>query len=298
MNQTIPSQKSKKSFFFVNEETELMQFLRQSLPQKSRNDFKTLFKYKKIFVDGEMESSYNYLLKPGQKVEIFWDKNQESQSYSKVKIIFEDNDLVVVNKQEGLLSIATAKENSQTAYSILSQHVKKQHPSNKIFIVHRLDRETSGLMLFAKNQQTQKLLQKDWSENILERTYVAVVEGKVEPEKGTITSWLKESKALIVYSSKNPKDGDKAITHYETIKYRNDYSLLRVNLETGRKNQIRVHMQDIGHPVVGDKKYGSIENPIGRLGLHAWILAFIHPLTNKQVRFETEIPSKFSGLFK
>ena len=218
MNQPIPSQKSKKSFFFVNEETELMQFLRQSLPQKSRNDFKTLFKYKKIFVDGEMESSYNYLLKPGQKVEIFWDKNQESQSYSKVKIIFEDKDLIVANKQEGLLSIATAKENSQTAYSILSQHVKKQHPSNKIFIVHRLDRETSGLMMFAKNQQTQKLLQKDWSENILERTYVAVVEGKVEPEKGTITSWLKESKALIVYSSQNPKDGDKAITHYETIK--------------------------------------------------------------------------------
>jgi len=298
MNKPIPSLKPKKSFFFVNEETELMQFLRQNLPQKSRNDFKTLFKYKKIFVDGEIESSYNYLLEPGQKVEIYWDKNQEPQLFSKIKIVFEDKYLIVVNKQEGLLSIATEKVISQTAYSILSQYVKKQHPSNKIFIVHRLDRETSGLMMFAKNQQIQKLLQKDWSENILERTYIAVIEGKAEPEKGTITSWLKESKALIVYSSQNSMDGDKAITHYQTIKKRNDYSLLKINLETGRKNQIRVHMQDFGHPVVGDKKYGSTENPIGRLGLHAWILAFIHPITNEQMRFETEIPSKFSGLFK
>jgi len=296
---SFPDQlKKKESFFTVTEEIELMKFLLIQLPQRKRNNFKILFKFKKILVDGKVENQYNCLLKPGQKVTIQWDKKSETQTFSKVKIVFEDNYIIIIDKQEGVLSIATSKETSLTAYSILSSHVKKQHPANKIFVVHRLDRETSGLMMFAKNQNVQRLLQEAWQTNITERSYVAVTDGTVEPPSGTITSWLKESKALIVYSSQNPKDGDKAITHYETIKNKNDYSLLKVNLETGRKNQIRVHMQDIGHSVVGDKKYGSTVNPIGRLGLHAWILEFIHPITNKKLRFETDIPSKFLGLCK
>lgn len=288
----------KESIFSVKEEIELMKFLLTQLPENSRNSIKLLFKFNKIFVDHKTESSFNRMLKPGQKVSVQWGKDKMPViAGNKLKIVFEDKDLIVIDKQSGLLTIATAKEVSETAYSILSQYVKKQLPSNKIFIVHRLDRGTSGLLLFAKNQDVQKKLQKDWHENVLERTYVVVVEGEVEENKKTITSWLRESKAFIVYSSQNPENGEKAITHYEVIKKNKKYSLLKAHLETGKKNQIRVHMQDIEHPVVGDKKYGSTVNPIKRLGLHAWVLAFKHPVTNKHMRFETEMPTTFLKLF-
>jgi 23S rRNA pseudouridine1911/1915/1917 synthase len=196
-----------------------------------------------------------------------------------------------------VLSIATEKQKDNTAYSTLSDHVKRQDPRNRIFVVHRLDRETSGLMMFAKSEKVQKLLQESWNETIEQRTYLAVVEGYVQKREDTIVSYLVESKALIVYSNKNAEVGQKAITHYEVIKSNKNFSLLKVNLETGRKNQIRVHAKDIGHSVVGDEKYGAKSDPIKRLGLHAWVLAFKHPITGKDLNFETEIPAKFIGLF-
>ncbi len=192
---------------------------------------------------------------------------------------------------------STEKQKDNTAYSILSSHVKKQDPRNRIFVVHRLDRETSGLMMFAKSEKIQKLLQESWNATIEERTYLAVVEGYVEKKQDTITSYLVESKALIVYSSKNPEVGQKAVTHYEVLKSNKNFSLLKVNLETGRKNQIRVHAKGMGHSVIGDEKYGAKTDPIKRLGLHAWVLAFKHPTTGKDFRFETEIPAKFTNLF-
>ncbi|MCO5388226.1 MAG: RNA pseudouridine synthase [Desulfosporosinus sp.] len=164
--------------------------------------------------------------------------------------------------------------------------------------MHRLDRETSGVMMFAKSEKVQQLLQKAWKEAVLERTYVVVVEGMVTKEEGTITSWLTESKAFIMYSSRTPNDGQKAITHYRVLKKNKHYSLLEVELETGRKNQIRVHMKDIGHSVIGDKKYGATKHPIGRIGLHARVLAFKHPITGEVVRYETDIPKEFLNLFK
>ena len=214
-----------------------------------------------------------------------------------VSIVHEDKDLIIVNKNAGLLTMATEKEKRETVYSMLSSYVKDQHKSNKIFIVHRLDRETSGLMMFAKNKEMQELLQESWKQTISERSYLAVINGKLDPPEGTHTSYLFESKVFIVYSSQNPEKGQQAITHYSTIKSNDNYSLLKVNLETGRKNQIRVHLKDLEHPIVGDKKYGSTSNPIGRLGLHARVLAFKHPLTGKMMRFETSIPSSFLKLF-
>lgn len=175
--------------------------------------------------------------------------------------------------------------------------MKEQDPANKIFVVHRLDRETSGIMIFAKSEEIQAKLQENWNETIIERTYIAVVEKPIEKDKDVITSYLRESKALIVYSSNKPSEGQKAITHYSTIKKNAKYSLLEVNLETGRKNQIRVHMQVIGHSIIGDKKYGSTVSPINRLGLHAQVLAFTHPITKEQMRFETPIPKIFLKLF-
>lgn len=283
--------------FKVTEETELLVFLLAKITGKSRNDVKALLRDKQIYVDGQPVTQFNHPLKPEQVVEVKWKKAPEEQKYRGLSIVFEDQYLIVIEKQAGVLSIATEKQKDNTAYSTLSNHVKKQDPRNRIFVVHRLDRETSGLMMFAKSEKIQKLLQESWNATIEERTYLAVVEGYVEKKQDTITSYLVESKALIVYSSKNPDVGQEAITHYEVLKSNKNFSLLKVNLETGRKNQIRVHAKDIGHSVVGDEKYGAKSDPIKRLGLHAWVLAFKHPITKKDLHFETEMPSKFINLF-
>jgi 23S rRNA pseudouridine1911/1915/1917 synthase len=283
--------------FKVTEETELLVFLLAKITGKSRNDVKALLRDKQIYIDGQPVTQFNHPLKPEQIVEVKWKKAPEEQKYRGLSIVFEDQYLIVIEKQAGVLSIATEKQKDNTAYSTLSDHVKRQDPRNRIFVVHRLDRETSGLMMFAKSEKIQKLLQESWNATIEERTYLAVVEGYVEKKQDTITSYLVESKALIVYSSKNPDVGQEAITHYEVLRSNKNFSLLKVNLETGRKNQIRVHAKDIGHSVVGDEKYGAKSDPIKRLGLHAWVLAFKHPITKKDLHFETEMPSKFINLF-
>lgn len=294
---TAKPTRSDSTQFKVTEETELLVFLLAKITSRSRNDVKALLRDQQIVVDGKPITQFNHPLKPEQVVEVKWRKAPEEAKYRGLNIVFEDQYLIVIEKQAGVLSIATEKQKDNTAYSILSSHVKKQDPRNRIFVVHRLDRETSGLMMFAKSEKIQKLLQESWNATIEERTYLAVVEGYVEKKQDTITSYLVESKALIVYSSKNPEVGQKAVTHYEVLKSNKNFSLLKVNLETGRKNQIRVHAKDMGHSVVGDEKYGAKTDPIKRLGLHAWVLAFKHPITGKNFRFETEMPAKFTGLF-
>ena len=208
-------------------------------------------------------------------------------------IVFEDTDLIVINKPSGLLTVATDTEKRKTAYSLLSEHVKLEDPDNKIFVVHRLDRETSGLLLFAKNSTIKQKIQETWETTVNQRTYVGVVEDVVDKAEGTVVSWLAETKAFRVYSQQNQQVGKRAVTHYRKIGGNTRYSLLQINLDTGRKHQIRVHMQDIGHPIVGDKKYGSTSNPIRRMALHAQVLAFVHPRTGQPYHFETPIPEKF-----
>jgi 23S rRNA pseudouridine1911/1915/1917 synthase len=291
-NREIKS-KSGTADLIVTEETELMKFLILKLPGKSRNNIKSLLANKQVFVDGKAIKQFNHPLNSGQQVSIRWSRIPEEKKYRGISIVYEDAHIVVIDKHAGLLSIATNRVKTQTAYNMLSRHVKSQNVGNKIFVVHRLDRETSGLMMFAKSEKVQQLLQSGWNDLIHERTYIALIQGIPDNNEGTITSYLRESKAMIVYSSQNPKDGTKAITHYKVIKTGKDFSLLEVNLETGKKNQVRVHMQDMGHPVVGDKKYGSKINPLGRLGLHAMVLAFRHPVSHEDLRFETPIPRKF-----
>ena len=277
--------------------SQLMEFLIANLPHKNRNNIKSLLRNKQIFVDGQPESQFNYLLTPGQKVEISGSRSRMEKHFKEFKIVFEDENLIVIDKAAGILSIATKNEKRNTAYSLLSDYVKRTDGSHKIFIVHRLDRETSGLMVFAKNEAIKNKLQENWNEAILEKIYVAVVEGKVANNKGTIVSYLYEDKIFRMHSSDNPKKGLKAVTHFLVLKSNKNYSLLNVNIETGRKNQIRVHMQEIGHSIVGDKKYGATESPIRRLGLHAQKLAFIHPATGEELVLETKIPSAFLRLF-
>ncbi len=282
--------------FLVSTETILMDFLMAKMPERSRSKIKSLLSGKQVFVDEKPVSQFNQPLFPGQKVTIS-KQRLNLDNIAQMSVVFEDRHVIVIDKQAGLLSISTSKEKRATAYSLLRNHVKKTDPANKIFIVHRLDRETSGLMLFAKSEEVKRKLQDSWNDTILERSYVAVVERAVEKAQGTILSYLTEDKIYRMHSSDNQERGLKAITHYTVLQKNRNYSLLKVNLETGRKNQIRVHMQDIGHPVAGDKKYGAETNPIKRLGLHAWQLSFIHPVTGEKLNFRTKIPPVFLKLF-
>ena len=275
--------KPKFEGFKVTIDTELMVFLITTLPGKNRNNIKTLLRDKFVEVDGRVQTQFNLPLKIGQTVSIRPRKGSVQQTN---------------NKEGGLLTMASNKEKNKTAFATLSEHVKKANKDNKIYIVHRLDRETSGLILFAKNEDIKTKLQESWNETIQERTYIAIVEGKMEEQEGTITSYLTESEAsMIVHSSQNPKKGKKAITHFKVMNFKKGFSMLKVNLETGRKNQIRVHMQDLKHPVIGDKKYGSTCSPIERLALHAQVIAFNHPITGRLMRYESSIPKKFLGMF-
>jgi 23S rRNA pseudouridine1911/1915/1917 synthase len=289
--------KKPEPVFTVNADTELMPFLIECLPHKNRDNIKTLLRDNQVLVDGEPVSQFNYHLRKGQQITLSRNKIAKKKTYRGISIIYEDNDLIVIDKHSGVLSVATDNREKFTAYSILYDHVKRKNPEGKIFIVHRLDRETSGLMMFSKSAKIQKILQENWNEIIRERVYVSVVQGIVDPPSGEISSWLHENKNMVVYSGDEGPDGKHAITQYETMKTNEIFTMLKMSLRTGRKNQIRVHMHDIGHPIVGDRKYGSKVNPMGRMGLHALVLAFRHPVNGRELRFETTVPRKFQEIF-
>lgn len=282
--------------WIVNESIELLPFLFKTLSNRGRNSVKAILTRGQVVVNDKVTTKHNQSLQIGDQVRIQWGMGANTVQMSGVEILHEDDDIIVIEKEAGLLSIASDKERIVTAYRQLMEHVRSANPKNRIYVIHRLDRETSGVMMFAKNKNVQQILQNSWQESVQERTYIALVEGLVQ-QGGTITSWLKENKAFKMYSSQRPNDGQKAVTHYKVIKSNRNLTLLQVNLETGRKNQIRVHMQDIGHPVVGDKKYGAVTNSIGRLGLHAQVIAFKHPTTGDSLRFETKIPAAFMRTF-
>ena len=211
----------------------------------------------------------------------------------KLNILYEDKYLIVIEKPSGLLTIGTIKERENTLYKKVSDYVKKQHKSNKIFIVHRLDKDTSGIILFAKNEEVKRKLQRDWDKTI--RKYIALVEGNVT-KNGIIKNYLGETKTLKTFITNNKNLGKLAITKYYVLKNAKEYSLLNIEILTGRKNQIRVHMESINHSIVGDKKYGSKKNPIRRLCLHANYLEFIHPITNKKIIINSNYPTIFDKL--
>ncbi|NEU31168.1 RluA family pseudouridine synthase [bacterium LRH843] len=286
-----------KQDWIVDDTCELLGCLLKVLAGKSRNSVKAVLTRGQVSVNGKVQTKHNYKLTSGDSVRIDWSRQSAKVKMSGIEIIYEDGDLIVIEKEAGLLSIATDEERENTAYRELMKYVQQTDPKSRIFIIHRLDRDTSGIMMFAKSKKIQQLLQNSWHESVKERTYVALVEGTVG-EAGTITSWLKENKQFMVTSSRTPNGGKKAVTHYKVIKSNKTMSLLQVQLETGRKNQIRVHMREIGHPIVGDKKYGSSVNPIGRIGLHAQALAFMHPATGEALRFETNVPAAFARGFR
>ncbi|MDD4637009.1 MAG: RluA family pseudouridine synthase [Bacteroidales bacterium] len=286
--------------FEVREITELLPFIMDKLQGISRNSAKSYCSLSFIRVDDRIEKRPNTLLKPGQIVTI--DKNSRKNAFKHpmLDIVYEDAFVIVVNKKEGLLSVsATESDREVTAHKLLQEYVKKKDKRNRVFVVHRLDRETSGLMMFVKTAEIQQAFRNNWKQVVYERSYVAVVEGRIKKEYDTIHSWIKENKDFLNYSSLSQGDGQEAITHYKVIKRGATRTLIDVHLETGRKNQIRVHMHDIEHSIVGDQKYGIPgSDPIGRLCLHAKVLSFYHPKTNELKHFETPVPKSFLSLIK
>ncbi|WP_096271493.1 RluA family pseudouridine synthase [Paucisalibacillus globulus] len=279
--------------FEVKKQVELLPFLLEQMSNRSRNSVKSILTRGQVKIDDHIETKHNYLLKPGQQVSVLKNKVAVKEStLIGLEILFEDNSIIVINKDAGILSIATEKEKNRTVLHQLMEHVRRKNPANRVFVVHRLDKETSGVMMFAKSEKVKRKLQDNWKEIVKERTYLALVEGEVKKPEGTIKSWLKESKTHKMYSAQD-KGGQLAITHYRRIQGNKQFTLLETKLETGRKNQIRVHMSDMGHPVVGDKKYGAKTNEIGRLGLHAKVLSFNHPVTDKLMLFRADEPKSF-----
>ncbi|MDQ0189736.1 RluA family pseudouridine synthase [Alicyclobacillus cycloheptanicus] len=279
----------------VHEPATLLPFLLARLSGKGRNKVKSLLTHRLVLVDGRVVTRHDHPLQPGQTVTVLAGRQADKDALLGVRILYEDDDLIVIDKPPGLLSIAAEPERERTAYHVLTAYVQRRDGQGRIFVVHRLDRDTSGVMMFAKRETIQQRLQENWHEMVTDRVYVAVVEGTLSQPEGRITSWLKESKTKTMYVAR-PGDGQKAVLHYRVLQQGPSYALVEVRLDTGRKNQIRVQMQSIGHSVAGDKRYGARKNPLGRLALHARVLAFRHPVTGQEVRFETPIPASFRRL--
>lgn len=273
----------------------LLEFLRSNLPQLSRTAVKALLKYDQIRLEGTVTNQFDIPVAPEQTISINFSRPWQTLSNPRLRIVYEDDDIVVVNKGYGLLSVGTDNKKEGTAYSILRDYLKRLNPANKLFIVHRLDQHTSGLMLFAKNIKAKEAMQHNWNNMVLDRRYAAIVEGCPEPAEGVRRSRLLENAQHLMYSTDDPK-GLEAVTRYKVLKSRNGYSLVDVSLDTGRKNQIRVHMHDMGTPIAGDRRYGAKTSPIHRLALHARTLRFVHPMTHKDMNFSIPLPASFNSL--
>ena len=284
--------------FEVADQSILMDFLCRVMPDRKRSSIKQLLKFGSVMVNGNVTSQFNVPLNQGDTVKVNLTRAFPVFYNRRVKIVYEDDDIIVIEKGYGLLSMGNEKIKDGTAYSILKDYLKEKDPRNKIFIIHRLDRDTSGLMMFAKTIEAKEAMQHNWNNMVLERTYLAVVEGKVEEESGTVKSYLAENSQMEVYSTDDPEKGQLAVTRWKKLASGNGYTLMEVSLDTGRKNQIRVHMKDIEHPIAGDRKYGAKSSPIHRLALHAQTLRFVHPVTRCDMRFETPIPASFEKMIK
>ena len=275
----------------VNKEDTLYNYLRNNLEGKSKNNIKSLLKRELISVNDKIVTKYDYII---NEKDIIIVSNGYNTKEETLKIIYEDDNIIVIDKPAKILTISNKNEKENTLFRKVSNYLKKE--KKKVFVIHRLDFDTSGVIMFAKNQKVQELYQNNWNNLAKKREYIAIVEG-ITPPKGHIESYLKESKTLEVYSSKN-KDGLFSITDYETIKHNKKYSMVKILISTGRRNQIRCHMSDINHPILGDSRYKSKENPLGRLALHAHNLVIRDPITNKEFTFTSNIPEEFNNIIK
>ena len=281
----------------VKEPCELLEFLLLTFKDQSRNSVKSLLGSHRVSIDGAPVTQFNFKLYPGDTV-IISNSPIRRKTRSNLPIIYEDNDLIVINKPTKLLSVPSDNEKGSTAFRMVNDYLQQKDKHNRAFIVHRLDEDTSGVLMFAKNVKMANALTDgdNWNNLTKKRGYYAIIEGQLEKKEGTITSYLKKNAQNMMYSSKKKGDGQLAITKYKVMSETKDYSLVDVNIETGRKNQIRVHFGDLGHYIIGDDKYGEPSNPLKRLGLHAYELDIINPLNGKLMKFKAPMPKEFSTL--
>ena len=283
--------------YVVSEQTPdaLLQYL-LSHAKESRNKIKATLQGRGIKVNGKVVTQFDAPLRKGDRIQVARHKNNSAFKSRYVKIVYEDRWIVVVEKNIGILSMA-AGHSSLNVKSVLDDYFLKTRQRCRAHVVHRLDRDTSGLMIYAKDIDTEQILEHDWHGTVYDRRYVAVVSGEMEDDNGTVRNWLKDNKAYVTYSSPTDNGGKLAVTHFHVLARTTEHSLVEYKLETGRKNQIRVHSADLGHPVCGDTKYGNGDDPLHRLCLHAYVLCFVHPITKERMEFSTPIPTSFRSLF-
>lgn len=282
--------------YVVDADGTLLEWMLKNLHQ-SRSKTKATLTGRGVKVNNKVVTQHDHVLRRGDHVSVSRSKLNDKFKSRYVKIVYEDDWLVVVEKNIGILSMA-AGHSSLNVKSVLDDYFAKSRQKCRAHVVHRLDRDTSGLMVYAKDIETEQILEHNWHDIVYDRRYVAVVSGRMEQDQGTVSSWLKDNKAYVTYSSQVDNGGKYAVTHYFTLERSDDCSLVEFKLETGRKNQIRVHASDLGHPVCGDVKYGNGHNPLHRLCLHAICLCFHHPVTGQPMEFETPVPTQFRSLFK
>ena len=288
--------KSRYDHYVVNDEAPLLEWLIANI-KGSRSKIKATLQGRGIKVNGKCVTQFDFPLQKGMKIAVCQTKKNDQFKSRYVKLVYEDRWLVVVEKNVGILSMA-AGHKSLNVKSVLDNYFQKTGQKCRAHVVHRLDRDTSGLMVYAKDMETEQIFEHNWHEIVYDRRYVAVVSGEVAENEGTIANWLKDNKAYVTYSSPVDNGGKYAVTHFHVLDRTTEHSLVEYQLETGRKNQIRVHSADMGHPVCGDTKYGNGDDPIHRLCLHACVLCFWHPVTRERMEFDTPIPTPFRQIFK
>ena len=294
---TYDSKRGMYAVYTVEEDALLLDWLIANLKGLSRNKVKDTLHGRGIKVNGKIVTQFDYPLTRGMKISVSKSKKNDTFKSRYVNLVYEDPYLVVIEKKPGILSMA-AGHKSLNVKTVLDDYFRQTKQRCTAHVVHRLDRDTSGLMVYAKDMQTEQTLEHEWHNIVYDRRYVAVVSGEMEEDEGTIANWLKDNKAYVTYSSPVDNGGKYAVTHFHVLDRTTEHSLVEYKLETGRKNQIRVHSADMNHPVCGDVKYGNGDDPIHRLCLHAYMLHFFHPVTRARMEFDTPIPSQFRMLFK
>ena len=267
------------------------------LPDHRPTKIKSMLRHNQLAVNGIPSRQFDLAVRAGDTLWVNFDRSFQVFSHPRINLVYEDNDIIVVDKGYGVLSTAAGKPSDDTVYNVIKKYARGFSPKANVYVVHRLDRDTSGLMLLTRTKQARDLLISNWNNMVVERKYIAVVEGKVEQSEGTVKSYLAENEETFeMYSTTDKKIGRLAVTHYRVVKQGRRFAMVELELKTGRKNQIRVHMHDLGNPVSGDRKYGGHPSPINRVALHATMLSFVHPITRKVVTFTSPAPENFDKM--
>lgn len=299
-NSNIGRRRNKPDYienYIINEPGQLLPFMLATLAPRSRSEIKSYLAHGNVMLNGKVTTQFDQQLQVNDEVVINFSRPFVVVRNRMIKVIYEDQDIIVVEKKSGLLSVPNSQTNKtvKTALDIVNQYVNEQDGRSHAYVCHRLDQYTSGILIFAKNPVVQEKFRNDWNVYVVERKYTAICEGYPEKEEGEIRSYLNETNAMRVYSTQNPEEGKLAVTRYKVVKRMGDYCMMDIQILTGRKNQIRVHMKDLGCPIAGDRKYGAQSDPCNRLMLHNHALQFVHPMTHENLRFELPLPSEFGG---